>query len=125
MVSNDTGLSPRWSRDRNEIFFLSRGRLMAAAVRTHPEFSAEPPKELFAIPEDIHTVFRFYDVTPDGNRFVMVRKDPFELRPLELVMIPNWIAELEARMAERSSAGSTERRKNPASPRPPSASGRR
>jgi hypothetical protein len=34
----------------------------------------------------------------DGNRFVMVRKDPFELRPLELVMVPNWIAELESRM---------------------------
>jgi hypothetical protein len=79
---------------------------MAVAVRTHPEFSAEPPKELFHIPEDIETVFRFYDVTADGNRFVMVRKDPFELRPLELVMIPNWIAELEARMA----GGSTDPR---------------
>jgi hypothetical protein len=79
---------------------------MAAAVRTHPEFSAEPPKELFPVPEDIETVGRFYDVTADGNRFVMVRKDPFELRPLELVMIPNWIAELEARMA----GGSTDPR---------------
>jgi serine/threonine-protein kinase len=102
MVSSDTGVSPKWSRDGKEIFFLSRGRLMAAPVRTHPEFSAEPPKELFPIPEDIETTWRFYDVTPDGKRFVMIRKDPFELRPLELVMIPNWVAELEARMAGSS-----------------------
>ena len=100
LVSNDTGLSPRWSRDGREIFFQSRGRLMSAAVRIQGEFSAEPPRELFPIPEDIDITWQFYDVTADGKRFVMVRKDPFELRPLELVMVPNWFSELESRMAE-------------------------
>ena len=80
---------------------------MSAAVRIQGEFSSEPPRELFAIPEDIDLTFRFYDVTPDGNRFVMVRKDPFELRPLELVFVPNWIAELESRMA--GNPGASER----------------
>ncbi len=28
----------------------------------------------FTIPEDINRVAQFYDVTPDGSRFVMVRK---------------------------------------------------
>jgi Tol biopolymer transport system component len=102
VVSNDTGSSPRWSRDGREIFFLSQGRLMSAAVRTGGAFSAESPRELFRIPEDIDSVARFYDVTKDGKRFVMVRKDPFELRPLELVMVPNWTQELEARMAGSS-----------------------
>jgi hypothetical protein len=101
MISNNGGLSPLWSRDGREIFFQSKGRLMSAAVRVQGELSADPPREIFQIPEDIDTEWRFYDVAADGKRFLMVRKDPFELRPLEIVMIPNWTAELEARMNER------------------------
>ena len=40
----------------------------------------------------------FYDVTADGQRFVMVQKDPFELRPIELVLVPSWLEELRVRM---------------------------
>ena len=43
--------------------------------------------------------FAFYDVTADGQRFIMVQKDPIELRPIELVLVPNWLEELKARMA--------------------------
>jgi hypothetical protein len=94
------GFSPRWSRDGGEIFFQSRGRLVSVAVRTEGEFAAGAPQELFPIPEEIDWVSEFYDVTADGKRFVMVQKDPFELRPLELVMVPRWDVELEARLAQ-------------------------
>jgi hypothetical protein len=39
---------------------------MSAAVRTHGEFSAEPPRELFPIPEHIDITWQFYDVTAEG-----------------------------------------------------------
>ena len=39
-----------------------------------------------------------YDVAPDGQRFLMVQKDPVETRPIELVMVPNWLEELKAKM---------------------------
>lgn len=96
-VSAQGGLMPRWSRDGREIFFRSGDSLWTAAVRTSPRFAAEAPRELLRLPEEINS--GFYDVTPDGQRFVMVQKDPFELRPIELVMVPNWIEELKARMA--------------------------
>jgi hypothetical protein len=54
---------------------------------------------VFKIPEEIGVSFGFYDVTPDGQRFVMIEKDPFGLRPTELVAVPNWLAELKSRMA--------------------------
>lgn len=74
--------------------------MLSAAVRSGTEFSADLPRELFTLPEEIlRGGGKFYDVTADGTRFVMVRQDPFELRPLELVLVPNWITELEARMA--------------------------
>jgi len=72
---------------------------MSAAVRTEPTFASEAPRKLFELPEEILFGLGFYDVTPDGQRFVMIEKDPFELRPLGLVIVPNWTAELQARMA--------------------------
>jgi len=92
---------PRWSRDGREIFFVSRGSLWTSAVRSSPTFDADVPHELFRLPDDVFIggFFPFYDVTPDGQRFLMVQQDPFELRPIELVLVPNWLEELNARMS--------------------------
>jgi gentisate 1,2-dioxygenase len=43
--------------------------------------------------------FGFYDVSPDGQHFVMVERDSFELRPLDLVVVPSWVDEMKARVA--------------------------
>jgi hypothetical protein len=40
-----------------------------------------------------------YDVSPDGQLFVMVQNDPIELRPFDLVVVPGWIEEMKARLA--------------------------
>jgi hypothetical protein len=41
---------------------------------------------------------RFYDVTPDGQRFLMVRR-PEQDRSLErVVVVLNWLEELESRV---------------------------
>jgi len=61
---------------------------------------AEPPLKLFDIPDDmLVTDFSFYDVSPNGQGFVMIEKDPYELRPIEPVLVPNWVDELKACMA--------------------------
>jgi serine/threonine-protein kinase len=98
-VSTQGGYLPRWSPDGREIFFASRGRLWAVPVRTTPTFSAGEAKELFVIPEDIRLGYGFYDVAPGGQRFLMIQQDPDELRPIELVVVPNWLQEVEAKMA--------------------------
>lgn len=50
--------------------------LYSAVVRTSPTFVAEPPRKLFDLPEEILPGFDSYDVAPDGQRFVMIEKDP-------------------------------------------------
>jgi hypothetical protein len=50
------------------------------------------------LPEEIARGDGFYDVSPDGQHFVMVQKDPFELRPVDLVVVPNWVEEMKARI---------------------------
>jgi hypothetical protein len=104
LVSTQGGNHPLWSRDGREIFFVSGGALMSAAVRTSPTFASQPPRKLFDLPEEIVVGFAFYDVSPDGQRFVMIERDPVELRPLGLVIVPNWTAELRARIAAANRA---------------------
>lgn len=98
-VSTQGGAWPRWSLDGREIFFKSQGSLWSAAVRTSPTFASDPPRKLFDLSEEILSAPGFYDVAPDGQRFVMIEKDPFELRPLELVIVPGWVEEMKSRLA--------------------------
>jgi serine/threonine-protein kinase len=101
-ISNRGGRFPRWSRDGSEIFFLSSQGLWSAVVRTTPTFASDAPRELFPLPGEIRVgVSQFYDISPDGQRFVMIQKDPFELRPLDLVIVPHWVEEMRARLASR------------------------
>jgi hypothetical protein len=87
------------SRDGRKIVFVSRGSLMSAPVRAAPNFESEPARKLFDLPEEVVSGAGNHDVTPDGRRFLMIEKEPFELRPLGLVIVPNWTAELKARLA--------------------------
>lgn len=102
-VSTRGGGIPRWSSDGTEIFFQSAGSLWSAAVRTSPAFASDPPRQLFELSDDILRGFNWYDVSPDGQHFVMVQKDPVELRPLDLVIVPGWVEEMKSRLAAAKS----------------------
>jgi hypothetical protein len=40
-----------------------------------------------------------YDVTPDGQRFLMVRDDDVDVASTRVVVVTNWAEELRARAA--------------------------
>jgi dipeptidyl aminopeptidase/acylaminoacyl peptidase len=96
-ISTHGGVVPRWSRDGAEIFFVNDGSLWSARVRAFPTFAAETPQKLFEVPENAEG--DWYDVSPDGERFLMVQVDPLELRPFDLVVVPNRIEEMKSRLA--------------------------
>ena len=58
---------PRWSDDGRWLYFLADRALWGAEVRTIPTFSRERPREI--IPSS--TGMRYFDVHPDGNRFIV------------------------------------------------------
>jgi hypothetical protein len=82
-----------WSR----ALLPERQEPLARVDPTSSGLAFEPPQELFDLPEDVDEVS--YDVSPDGQKFVMVQKDPLEMRALDLVVVPNWTEEMESRLA--------------------------
>jgi serine/threonine protein kinase/Tol biopolymer transport system component len=75
-VSVSGGTEPVWSRDGKELFYLSGRKMMSVPVSAGTTFSAEIPHVLF---EGSFVPTRrgeaAYDVSPDGRRFLMVRRD--------------------------------------------------
>jgi hypothetical protein len=92
-ISNAGGTMPRWRGDGKEIFYLALdGKLMAARISSDgPSFQFSTPELLFnAMPPLLRSPSFEYDVTPDGQRFLLV--EPAE-KPeyLPLTLISKWL----------------------------------
>jgi serine/threonine-protein kinase len=98
-VSASGGISPRWARSGDEIFYVDEDRMMwsVEVVRGVP-FTITNRRPLFdasAYELDHH---QEYDVAPDG-RFLMVRDLGLpEGAERELVWVQNWLEELKGKM---------------------------
>jgi len=100
-ISTQGGAGPTWAGNGRELFYhrLENGslKMMAVDIATEPEFRAGLPQQAFEGPYVAGAPVRSYDVPPDGQRFLMVRKgNPRELEPVtEMHLILNWTEELK------------------------------
>jgi Tol biopolymer transport system component len=90
VVSTEGGFSPAWSSDGNELFYLTGDAVASVAIRPDGSFGA--PRRLFGWTNFLHHFFRVYDISPDGKRFLMIRRDPGSM-PRQLNVILNWAAD--------------------------------
>jgi len=82
-VSTAGGRRPRWRGDGRELFYIALdGDLMAVDVDGTEELTFSSPRRLFHMTDRYHGEATTYDVTPDGQRFLVQR---FSLRSLQLV----------------------------------------
>jgi eukaryotic-like serine/threonine-protein kinase len=102
-ISADAGTRPLWARDGRELFFIDgSGRLTAVSIETTPTFSRGNPAQ--AVERSYFmgaTTGRTYDVSRDGQRFLMVKEtggDGQNSTPASLIVVLNWIEELKARV---------------------------
>jgi hypothetical protein len=94
-VSTEGGAGPIWSRNGREIFYREGDKMMALAVETTPDFKAGTPQALFeGRYRKVIGPYPNYDVTPDGQRFVMFKLDE-EFAPTQINVVLNWFEELE------------------------------
>jgi Tol biopolymer transport system component len=90
-VSTSGGSSPVWRRDGKELFYLGlEHKLMSVAVKTGQVFETEAPKPLFdmRVRSDPD---RLFDVSSDGQRFVVVAPVGDETAP-PITLVQNWTA---------------------------------
>ena len=102
-VSTTGGEAPRWSRDGRQLYFQDPTvAMMAAPIRTVPTFTNGTPTKVFDAGSGIapSVVVPYYDVTPDGRHFVMVRLASPSQAPGggQLIVVDNWTTELFERM---------------------------
>jgi Tol biopolymer transport system component len=86
-VSTNGGAAPRWSRDGRELFFVSKGALMAAPMTAG--YSAGAPAVVFTLPG---APWIDYDVSPD-RRFLAIVPETFANQQ-PMTVIVNWLAKL-------------------------------
>ena len=95
-VSNAGGEQPRWRSDGKELFYLAPdGKIMATPVTIGASFDPGTPVALFqANPREmIATSEQFdYDVSKDGQRFLINTQLKAALTPMSVVM--SWTASL-------------------------------
>ncbi len=98
-VSIGGGQMPVWNRNGSELFYAARdGMLMSVAIRLEagsPEIAE--PQPLFplqlGIGGEIQFVRHAYDVSPDGQRFLVIRRAQ-DSEPDGAVIVTNWTSVL-------------------------------
>ncbi|HKA37727.1 MAG TPA: protein kinase, partial [Thermoanaerobaculia bacterium] len=95
-VSTESGAEPVWARNGRELFYRKADKMMAVEVSTQPSFSASTPRLLFEGRFTRgHRGYTNYDVSPDGNRFLMIQGQESGSSPIHVVL--DWSAELTRR----------------------------
>ena len=92
-VSVDFGIEPIWCDTCGELFYRKGSQWFASQVTLGDELSWEPPRLAFET-TFIDTPGISYDISPDGQRLLVVKRTR-EPETNKLHVIHNWAAELE------------------------------
>jgi len=99
-ISAEGGTEPVWNPNGRELFYRSGDRMMAVEITTQPSFAAGRPRILFEAGQYLPTpaVSPNYDVSPDGQRFLMLKAPEQEAAPTQINVVLNWFEELKRRV---------------------------
>ncbi len=97
-ASTEGGDEPVWSPTGGELFYRNGDRMMVVAVSGTSDLRLGTPSVLFEghyERDPFGPDARNYDVSPDGSRFLMIRREVDRDRPQQqLNIVVNWFEEL-------------------------------
>jgi serine/threonine-protein kinase len=96
-ISPDGGTEPVWAANGRELLYRNRGQFVAASIRSVSPFRVDPPRVLFTTrgEYDSTTPLRSWNVTADGQRFLLMRFAESADKPVTAInVVLNWAAEL-------------------------------
>ena len=109
-VSTEGGSDAVWKPSGDELYYRNRTRMMAVSVKTKPDFVAGAPRSLW---EGVYAegtssacgppgpTSSNYDVSPNGERFLMVKDSETDSVATQVNVILNWSEELKRLMNSR------------------------
>jgi eukaryotic-like serine/threonine-protein kinase len=101
-ISTDGGAEAVWARSGRELFYRNGSKLMAVDIQTEPAFAAGAPHVVFdgtfaagqpGLPG--------YDVSLDGQRFLMIKLGDAEAGQRSIHVVLNWANQLRGRATAR------------------------
>jgi serine/threonine-protein kinase len=101
-VSTAGGTRPIWTRSGQElelVYVSPTGALMAVELARGPSWAATSPKQV--VKEGYFTNLnwwgRSYDISPDGQRFLMIKEGGAEetAAPASIIVVQHWVEELK------------------------------
>jgi dipeptidyl aminopeptidase/acylaminoacyl peptidase len=96
LISTEGGNEPAWNPNGRELFYRNGDKMMAVDVTTELTFSAGKPRLLFErhyLPAA--STIPAYDVSHDGQRFLMVEDGEPETPITQINIVLNWAEELK------------------------------
>ncbi|HET7041706.1 MAG TPA: protein kinase, partial [Gemmatimonadales bacterium] len=102
-ISTNGGVAARWSHSGRELFFQDpAGDILSVASSPGPTFTPSDPHQVVAntTGANVSLVVPYYDVTPDDQSFLMVRRagGTQDSGGGQMVVVDNWTTELLAKM---------------------------
>jgi TolB protein len=94
MVSLAGGSGPVWSRDGRELFYRAGDDLVSVQVTTLDPFGLGERRKLLDLSRYDPGYFHEFDVSPDGQRFLLIRTEA-QSRPTRLDVMLNWFPQLK------------------------------
>jgi serine/threonine protein kinase/Tol biopolymer transport system component len=99
-ISTEGGTEPAWNPNGRELFYRSGNKMMAVDIATQPGFAVGKPRMLFEgqyLPTT--TTPPYYDVSPDGQRFLMLKpSEQTQAGPTQINVVLNWFEELKQKV---------------------------
>ena len=93
--SSERAVQPRWSPAGREVFYVVGDTLVAAEVFTEPVFSVGRRREVLRSEGLLGSFAPQYDVSRDGQRFVLLEPVAQEKPTLQVTL--NWFEEFRGR----------------------------
>jgi len=109
LISTEGGSDPTWRRQGGELYYRNGNKMMAVAVSAGGAFRAGAPKLLWEgrYNQGLNSMCgppgpgaSNYDVTGDGQRFLMIQEGEQDVAPNRIHVVLNWAEELKRLMAE-------------------------
>ena len=99
-ISTEGGTEPVWNPNGRELFYRNGDKMMTVDISTQPGFAASTPRMLFEgryeqPPVPVHN----FDVSPDGQRFLMLKPvEQEQAAPTKINVVLNWFEELKQKV---------------------------